>query len=73
MVINGWAFTQHSGTVYWDKAGLVTQTPQGELPECSVPALGLWWKDPGLAGVRDAAALARFPAAERKEWQARWA
>jgi hypothetical protein len=29
MVISGWAFTQHGGTVYWDRAGIVTQTPQG--------------------------------------------
>ncbi len=27
-VINGWAFTQFDGTVYWDKAGIVTRTPQ---------------------------------------------
>jgi hypothetical protein len=27
-VLNGWAFTQHGGTVYWDKAGSVTRTPQ---------------------------------------------
>jgi hypothetical protein len=27
-VVNGWAFTQHDGTCYWDKAGLVTLTPQ---------------------------------------------
>ncbi|MGE5190890.1 MAG: DUF1549 and DUF1553 domain-containing protein, partial [Deltaproteobacteria bacterium] len=27
-LINGWAFTQHDGTVYWDKAGIVTRTPQ---------------------------------------------
>jgi hypothetical protein len=27
-VITGWAFTQHDGLVYWDKAGIVTQTPQ---------------------------------------------
>lgn len=26
--INGWAFTQFDGTVIWDKAGLVTMTPQ---------------------------------------------
>jgi mono/diheme cytochrome c family protein len=26
--VTGWAFTQYGGTVYWDKAGLVTQTPQ---------------------------------------------
>jgi hypothetical protein len=29
-IITGWAFTQHDGTVYWDKAGIVTQTPQGQ-------------------------------------------
>jgi mono/diheme cytochrome c family protein len=28
-VVNGWAFTQFDGTVYWDKAGIVTRTPQG--------------------------------------------
>jgi mono/diheme cytochrome c family protein len=28
-VINGWAFTQFDGTVYWDRAGIVTATPQG--------------------------------------------
>ena len=27
-IINGWAFTQHDGTAYWDKAGIVTRTPQ---------------------------------------------
>jgi hypothetical protein len=26
--INGWAFTQHAGRVYWDRAGIVTRTPQ---------------------------------------------
>ncbi len=26
--LNGWAFTQYGGTVYWDKAGVVTKTPQ---------------------------------------------
>jgi hypothetical protein len=28
-MLNGWAFTQYGGTVYWDKAGSVTRTPQG--------------------------------------------
>jgi hypothetical protein len=32
MVIGGWAFTQHGGTVYWDKAGIVTRVPQGNGP-----------------------------------------
>jgi hypothetical protein len=27
-VLNGWAFTQHDGTAYWDKAGVLTRTPQ---------------------------------------------
>ena len=27
-VVNGWAFTQHAGTVSWDKAGIITRTPQ---------------------------------------------
>ena len=27
-IVNGWAFTQFDGTVYWDKAGIVTKTPQ---------------------------------------------
>ncbi len=27
-VINGWAFTQYGGAVFWDKAGIVTRTPQ---------------------------------------------
>ena len=30
--INGWAFTQHGGTVYWDYAGIITKTPQFETP-----------------------------------------
>ncbi len=29
LVLNGWAFTQHGGTVFWDKAGVFTRTPQG--------------------------------------------
>jgi len=27
--LNGWAFTQFGGTVYWDHAGSFTKTPQG--------------------------------------------
>ena len=31
-MIDGWAFTQHDGTVYWDRAGIETWTPQdGQL------------------------------------------
>jgi hypothetical protein len=32
-----------------------------------------WQKDTDLAGVRDAAALAKLPAAERAVWQKLWA
>ncbi len=36
--IDGWAFTQFDGTVYWDKAGIETRTPQdGQLYD-SLPA-----------------------------------
>ena len=27
--IHGWAFTQYGGTVYWDRAGIVSKAPQG--------------------------------------------
>jgi hypothetical protein len=37
--INGWAFTQHDGTCYWDKAGIVTQTPQGNM---TFESLAVW-------------------------------
>jgi hypothetical protein len=36
-------------------------------------ALQLWTMDPHLAAVRDPAALAKLPEAERKEWEAFWA
>lgn len=29
-ILNGWAFTQFDGTVYWDQAGINTMTPQGD-------------------------------------------
>ncbi len=34
----GWAFTQFDGTSYWDKAGLLTHTPQGEQAFASLAA-----------------------------------
>jgi hypothetical protein len=37
-VLNGWAFTQYGGTVYWDKAGIVTRTPQGDPSYTSLTA-----------------------------------
>ena len=47
MAITGWAFTQHGGTVSWDKAGVHTQTPQGPP---KVDTLTAW-----LRGVNPAA------------------
>jgi hypothetical protein len=37
--INGWAFTQFDGTAYWDKAGVVTRTPQAKQ---SFESLAAW-------------------------------
>jgi hypothetical protein len=31
-VVTGWAFTQHDGTAYWDRAGILTKTPQADQP-----------------------------------------
>jgi hypothetical protein len=48
-IVNGWAFTQHGGTVYWDKAGIVTRTPQGDQPFNTLTA---WVQaQQGLGGV----------------------
>jgi hypothetical protein len=37
--ITGWAFTQFDGTVYWDRSGLTTRTPQGTK---SFESLAAW-------------------------------
>jgi hypothetical protein len=37
--LNGWAFTQFGGTVYWDRAGSVTATPQDKQ---SFDSLARW-------------------------------
>ncbi len=37
-IISGWAFTQFDGVVYWDKAGINTRTPQGEIKFDSLSA-----------------------------------
>jgi hypothetical protein len=36
--IDGFAFTQFGGTVYWDKAGIVTATTQEDLSGVSLLA-----------------------------------
>ncbi len=40
--LSGWAFTQFGGTVYWDKAGIVTATPQ---PNSRYTSLATWIRD----------------------------
>lgn len=40
--LNGWAFTQVGGEVWWDRAGLVTQTPQGSPEFTSLLAWAEW-------------------------------
>lgn len=37
-LVHGMAFTQADGKVFWDKAGLVTRTPQAPLPQESIAA-----------------------------------
>jgi mono/diheme cytochrome c family protein len=51
MVINGWAFTQFGGTVYWDKAGIVTRTPQGDQPFHTLSAWLAVQRGTGGAGL----------------------
>lgn len=50
-IVNGWAFTQFGGTVYWDKAGLVTRTPQGEQPFDTLASWVQVQKAIGAAGL----------------------
>ncbi len=51
MVISGWAFTQFGGTVYWDKAGIVTRTPQGNQPFTTLSAWVRAQRAAGGAGL----------------------
>ena len=46
-------------------------TQRTASPSCSTSSTGS--ECPDLAGIRDAAALAKLPADEQKEWQALWA
>ena len=64
--VHGWAFTQSGGTCFWDRAGIVTRTPQAGQGFAS---LAVWESlAPTLPGlpqpVKDAATK---PTAERSE------
>ena len=57
-----------------DFAAWKKQAP-GDSPQSRVAvhqALRLWQRDPGLAGVRDPAALAGLPESERTAWRDLW-
>jgi tetratricopeptide (TPR) repeat protein len=54
-----------------DLAAWARQPAEGRPAERN--ALLSWQQEPNLAGVREAAALARLPAAERQRWQQFWA
>ena len=52
--LNGWAFTQFGGEVWWDTAGLVTRTPQGDPEFESLEAWVAWDKALPKSSVPDA-------------------
>lgn len=49
--VNGWAFTQFDGRVYWDQAGLVTRTPQQGQTFDSLAAWDAYQRSVGGAGL----------------------
>jgi hypothetical protein len=65
-MIDGWAFTQHDGTVYWDRAGLETWTPQeGQLYESLTAWVRARRADKG-AGLPDG--IKAIIGIERSKW-----
>jgi serine/threonine-protein kinase len=52
----------------WLRASLA----EWKVVQYYTPFLQVWLADPALMGVRDMAALANLPQAERKEWQMFW-
>jgi hypothetical protein len=70
MVINGWAFTQFGGTVYWDKAGIVARTPQGKQAFTSLTAWVRAQRASGGAGLPPAIQqIIKVPRAKRSDPQ----
>ncbi|HTU20073.1 MAG TPA: PSD1 and planctomycete cytochrome C domain-containing protein [Gemmataceae bacterium] len=69
-VINGWAFTQFGGTVYWDRAGIVTRTPQGKQSFTSLTAWVRAQRAGGGAGLpKDLQQIIKLPRAKRNDAQ----
>jgi len=67
-VVDGWAFTQHDGAVYWDKAGLSTWTPQDGQSYVSLTAWIRARLADGGEGLADPLkAIVKKPRAQRSE------
>ena len=69
-IVDGWAFTQHGGTVYWDRAGIETWTPQDGQEYGSLSAWIRAQKATKLAGLpKDIQALIKVNRGQRTEKQ----
>ncbi|HZT80192.1 MAG TPA: PSD1 and planctomycete cytochrome C domain-containing protein [Gemmataceae bacterium] len=69
-VVTGWAFTQHGGTAYWDRAGLVTKTPQGSAAFHTLTAWVQAQRAAGGAGLpKPVADLVKIDRAKRTDAQ----
>jgi hypothetical protein len=67
-VITGWAFTQHGGTVHWDKAGIVTRTPQGHAVFDTLSAWLRVQQSTGGAGLpKDVQEIIKLDAGKRSD------
>lgn len=71
-VIDGWAFTQHDGTVYWDRAGVETWTPQeGQLYDSLTAWVRAARADKGAGLPSSVKAAVEVDRAKRTEPQAK--
>ncbi|MCE9545714.1 MAG: PSD1 and planctomycete cytochrome C domain-containing protein [Planctomycetia bacterium] len=50
-VVRGLAFTQFDGTVYWDRAGIVTSTPQADTATGTLAAWQKWQRGQNIASL----------------------
>ncbi len=69
-VIDGWAFTQHGGSLHWDAAGITTRTPQDGQRFDSFAAWLKLQRDAGAAGALPVGLKAAVQL-ERSKWTGR--
>ncbi len=69
--VTGWAFTQFDGTVYWDKAGIRTETPQVEGALATFPGWLRRMQAVGGAGLPKPLRNAVVAGAKRSKSQTR--